>query len=169
VHTDRGLLLTEPTQPAAGPYTLLCVPGTMCTPRIFDGLAALGLPVAVAPWNQVIERPVYLRPAGDLMAALTSYPAQLSAAAVEQALRSQRDTDLLPELHRLPELPALIVHGRYDTARTLAHASQLAAALPAAELVVLDCGHSPPAELPGQFSATLGQWLRLLPGMPPDA
>jgi 3-oxoadipate enol-lactonase len=110
-------------------------------------------------WEQVVQRSVHLEPDAAALADLLAYPGRISPVAVEQALRSQRGTDLLPELDRLAGLPALVVHGRHDAARPVSHAERLAAALPGAELVVLDCGHSPPVELPGQFNAIIVRWL----------
>ena len=245
---DRGVLALGPARPAASSPVLLCVPGTMCSPRIFTGLTGLGRPVLAAPWlewpgphdmaslgaavaglaarhrpavlvghstggvialsaalqgqaspgespiagvvvcdsganmhghadvdaivgrvgsewgpamwTQIARRSVHRPLPEPVMTELASYPGRLSAAAVRQALCSQRDTDLLPDLPRLDGLPALVVHGRHDAARPVGHAEQLAAALPGAQLVLLDCGHTPPVEVPTVFSATVGRWLR---------
>ena len=223
-------------QAEAGPgtpgLTLLCVPGTMCSPRIFAGLAdegGLGLAVAAVPWlewpgphdmatlgamvaeqaaalspvvlvghstggvialsaalrarpgtvagivlcdtgvnmhghgdvdaiiervrrdwgpplwEQIVRRSVHVEPDASTLADLLAYPARISPLAVEEALRSQRDTDLLPELHRLADLPALVVHGVHDQARPVSHAQELAAAL---ARVSDDHGFLGPARLP---------------------
>jgi 3-oxoadipate enol-lactonase len=145
-----------------------------------------------ALWEQVVRRSVHLEPGEAALADLLAYPARISPAAVEEALRSQRNTDLLPELHRLAGLPALVVHGIHDQVRPVSHAQELAAALGGAplggadlagadpggadlagadlggaDLTLLGCGHSPPVEMPGLFNAVVGRWLRKLPQTDP--
>lgn len=244
VRDGCNLLLAEPADAAADDaITILCVPGTMCSPTIFAGLSALGGRVAAAPWLEwslphdmatlgqavadlaaqyrpvvlvghstggviamsaalrvdpgtvvglvvcdsganthghgdvdaiiervrahwgpalwtaIAERSVYVELPEPIMTELAEYPSRITAGAVDKVLRSQRDTDLEPELHRLSHLPTLVVHGRHDTARTMTHAQQLASGLRRSELVVLDCGHTPPIEMPHLFAATVQRWL----------
>ncbi|MBT0767951.1 alpha/beta hydrolase [Kineosporia sp. J2-2] len=62
-------------------------------------------------------------------------------------LRSQHALDLRPLLHTVA-VPTVVVHGRHDQARTVAHAQELATGIPGAELVLLDTGHTPVHEDP---------------------
>ncbi|MCX2733981.1 alpha/beta hydrolase [Saccharopolyspora sp. NFXS83] len=114
-------------------------------------------------WRAVARRSVHLPVPAEVAERLDSYPAGLARDAVLEALRSQRDTDLAPRLAELGRLPALVVHGRFDRARTLAHAEELAGSLPGSELVVLESGHTPPVELPDRFAAELVRFLARLP------
>lgn len=109
-------------------------------------------------WEAFARRCVRRELPAATMHALQSYPEKVRPAAVVQALRSQRDTDLQPRLAQL-EVPLLVVHGRDDQVRGLEHAEALAAAVPDADLVVLDCGHTPPVEVPAEFAAAVGSWL----------
>jgi pimeloyl-ACP methyl ester carboxylesterase len=111
---------------------------------VIDGLAAGWGPPT---WEAFARRCVRREPSPAAMRALERYPERLRREAVVEVLRSQRDTDLTA---RLPELgvPLLVVHGRDDQVRGLDHAEAMAAAVAGAELVVLDCGHTPPVERP---------------------
>ncbi|MET0408510.1 MAG: prolyl aminopeptidase [Pseudorhodoplanes sp.] len=54
-----------------------------------------------------------------------------------------RDGELLLEAHRLRDIPAVIVHGRYDVVTPIKNAVLLSKAWPAADLrVVVDAGHA---------------------------
>lgn len=234
------VLITRPSGRAAG--TLLCLPGTMSAPAIFDGLAdRTGADVVIAPWlawpgphdmatlgarvaelvvehapvvlvghstggvialraalhrmhglaglvlsdtganmrghgdvdaiiehvraawgpelwRAVAQRGVHLPVPERIADALETYPATLRRSAVIDALTSQRDTDLAPLLGEL-DLPALVVHGRYDRARELRHATELAELLGAPAPVVLECGHTPAAECPESFAAQVRRFL----------
>lgn len=110
-------------------------------------------------WQRIARRSVEAPLPGGLYRRLVDYPAGLDSAAVVAALRGQHRLDLtgvLPEL----ELPVLVIHGRRDRARELDHAERLAALLPNAELLLLDCGHTAPAERPEEFAAAVDDWLR---------
>lgn len=244
---EREVLIDRAPVPRSGAPALLCLPGTMSDPVIFDGLAeATGTDVVVAPWLEwpgphdmvslgaevavlaerhapvvllghstggvialsaalrsrrvrgvvvcdsgvnmrghgdvdaiigrvreqwgpelwraVARRSVHLAVAAEVAERLDAYPAGLERDAVLEALSSQRDTDLAPRLGELGRLPALVVHGRFDRARTLAHARELAGLLADSELVVLESGHTPPVELPERFAAELVRFLARLPG-----
>jgi pimeloyl-ACP methyl ester carboxylesterase len=109
-------------------------------------------------WRAFARRCVHLPPPSSVFDALADYPARLDRAAVVGVLRSQRDTDASPLLGRL-DMPVLVVHGRHDQAREVGHAHELVAAVPDGELALLDCGHTPPVELPERFAATVRSWL----------
>ncbi|WP_207907222.1 alpha/beta fold hydrolase [Paucimonas lemoignei] len=88
----------------------------------------------------------------QLMERLQAYPAQLNPSAVAESLASLKAIDLLPVLPSLAGIPAAVVHGRFDKARTMAHATELAGALPASSLHVLETGHTSAAEAPAAFA-----------------
>ncbi len=67
-----------------------------------------------------------------------------------QALISQASLDLTSVLPQLT-MPTLVVHGRHDQARPVAHAEWLVKHLPHAELLLLDCGHTPMVEVRPAF------------------
>ncbi|WP_241014598.1 alpha/beta fold hydrolase [Burkholderia sp. Ac-20379] len=103
-------------------------------------------------WQAFAARCFRTLPAPPLRDEIVGYPKQLRSAAVAQAIRSQIETDLLPLLPGLPAMPAAVVHGAFDVARTLAHAEELAGAIPGAALHVLQTGHTSCAEAPGEFA-----------------
>jgi len=55
--------------------------------------------------------------------------------------------------------PALVVWGRKDVLAPAALAKRLVRALPNARLELLDCGHSPPEEMPERFGAMVLEFL----------
>ncbi len=81
-----------------------------------------------------------------------------------QAIRSQIGTDLPPLLPGPPPIPAAVVHGAFDIARTLAHAEERAGATPGAALHVLQTGHTSSAKAPGEFAAILREVAELAAG-----
>jgi len=91
---------------------------------------------------------------GPLQASVTRYARAARRSVVMDVLTSQHATDLEPEL-RAVTAPVQVVHGRDDRARPLAHAERLVRALPNADLVVLDTGHTPMAEDPQGYAGAL--------------
>ena len=78
-------------------------------------------------------------------------PPGLQEALIELDLRSR-----LREI----SVPTLVVHGAYDTGRTIDHAQILLEGIREAELVVMDeSGHSPMVETPAAFSQALNAFL----------
>ena len=108
-------------------------------------------------WRAFVARCLGSPVAPALLERMHGYPPQLTAAAVVAALTSQKDVDLLPILGALGHLPAAMVHGRHDAARTLAHAEEIVGGWPGATLHVLETGHSSAAEAPHAFAAILNQ------------
>ncbi|WP_414440602.1 alpha/beta fold hydrolase [Burkholderia sp. 22PA0106] len=106
-------------------------------------------------WQAFAARCFQTLPAPPLLDEIVGYPEQLRSEAVAQAIRSQIETDLLPLLPSLPPVPVAVVHGQFDVARTLAHAEELAGAIPGATLHVLQTGHTSCAEAPEEFAAIL--------------
>lgn len=106
-------------------------------------------------WEAFLARCFMHLPEEPLLHEVRSYPSRVRKEAVVAAIRSQMETDLTPLLGRFGSLPAAIVHGRSDVARTLAHAQQLAAGMPHATLHVLDTGHTSCAEDPAAFAAIM--------------
>jgi 3-oxoadipate enol-lactonase len=66
-------------------------------------------------------------------------------------------TDLVPLLPSLGKIPTVVVHGRRDPARTLAHAEELAGGIPNASLVVRETGHTSCAEAPREFAGVVSE------------
>ena len=90
----------------------------------------------------------------EFLAQLTAYADSVPRQAVLEILRSQRDLDLTPELPGL-RVPAAVVHGTADPTRPVERARELAAALPDAELLVVEAGHSPMYEAPDRTAAVV--------------
>lgn len=108
-------------------------------------------------WQAFAQRCIGTAIPAQLMECLQAYPAQLDPAAAMATLQSLQATDLLPLLPALGAIPAAVVHGRFDRARTLAHAEEMAGAIPASRLHVLDTGHTSAAEAPAEFAAVVRQ------------
>jgi pimeloyl-ACP methyl ester carboxylesterase len=109
-------------------------------------------------WRTFARRCVYREPTADILDELAEYPARLDRDAVARVMRTQRATDLSSMLGQL-DMPVLVVHGEHDRAREVRYAAELAAGIPDAELVLLDCGHTPPLELPDEFARAVELWL----------
>jgi pimeloyl-ACP methyl ester carboxylesterase len=84
-------------------------------------------------------------------AELLDYAAAVPPEAAIEVLRSQRDTDLTPELASIGS-PVTVLHGRHDPVRTVDGARELAAAIPGARLRLLDTGHTPVHEAPDEVA-----------------
>lgn len=95
---------------------------------------------------------------------LNDYATHVPREAPLQALSSQAALDLKDELPGLT-VPVMVVHGRKDQARPIAHAELLVHRLPHAELCLLDTGHTPMVEDPAGFARAL-QRLCAMVGLP---
>lgn len=101
-----------------------------------------------------IHRCFHYGPDSRLMRDLLSYAGTVRQEAALEALESQVELDLQPDLGQI-EIPVVVVHGEHDRARPSAHAELLTRELPRAQLVVLDAGHMPMVEDPRGFAAAL--------------
>lgn len=83
---------------------------------------------------------------------LLSYARGVDRQAAIDVLSSQRSIDFTPDLPSLG-CPVVVVHGIRDAVRTVLQARTFADEIPGAELVLLECGHTPPYELPDRLAA----------------
>jgi len=90
------------------------------------------------------------------------YVADAARAPLEAMIEVQESliaTDLRPLLGRIA-VPTLVVHGGYDTGRTIEHARALLDGIRGSELAVMrHSGHSPMVETPQEFDAALHDFL----------
>lgn len=107
----------------------------------------------------VIERSFHIAPPPDDLRRFLDYADRVPLRAALEALRSQRTTDLAPDLPSV-RVPVAIVHGRHDPVRTAAGAESMTAAFPDGQLHLVDAGHSPMYEAP----AAVAEALRALDG-----
>jgi pimeloyl-ACP methyl ester carboxylesterase len=102
-------------------------------------------------FQQLLRRSFHRQPDAALIERMIAYATSVPREAALQVLTSQVALDLVDALPTL-SMPVMIVHGRYDQARPLAHAELLAERLPHAELRLLDTGHTPMVEAPDAFA-----------------
>lgn len=111
----------------------------------------------------VLARSFALPPAADVLSALRLYARSVDPQAALDVLSSQRVMDFTKRLAELT-CPVAVVHGVEDPVRTVAEARAFANRIPAGELSLLECGHSPPLERPTDMAAVIRQtWLRCAP------
>jgi len=101
-------------------------------------------------FQALMRRSFYHQPDASLIEQLIAYASSVPREAALQALTSQASLDLTNALPQLT-MPTVIVHGRYDQARPIAHAEWLMKHLPHAELLLLECGHTPMVEVGPAF------------------
>lgn len=83
---------------------------------------------------------------------------EVGVADLDAQLRLQATrVDERPELANV-ECPTLIVAAAYDALCRLDRHVEMAALIPGAELVILDCAHLSPLECPGEVSEHLTRW-----------
>ncbi len=121
---------------------------------VSSAIAAIEQGPSPAFFQALLRRSFYHQPADALLEQLNAYASAVPREAALQALTSQATLDLTGALSPLT-MPAIVVHGRYDQARPIAHAEWLVQHLPHAELVLLDCGHTPMLEKPAEFAQTV--------------
>jgi pimeloyl-ACP methyl ester carboxylesterase len=102
-------------------------------------------------FQQLLRRSFYHQPDDALIERMIAYATSVPREAALQVLTSQVELDLVDALPTL-SMPVMVVHGRYDQARPVAHAELLAERLPHAELRLLDTGHTPMVEAPDAFA-----------------
>lgn len=103
-------------------------------------------------WKAMTERSLGVPCPDELAEGFETYPRRITAAAVAESLRSLKDLDLTNMLGQLSRLPAAIVHGARDPARTLSHARGLNDGIPGSTLSILDTGHTSCVEAPAEFA-----------------
>lgn len=111
---------------------LLCMPpGTDCSPLVFECLDKTAFPQAL------LRRRFYRQPAAALLEQLRAYASMDGPARSSAAARASLDpTAVLPQR----SIPAVVVHGRYDQARPVAHAEWPVEHLPHAEFLCILAG-----------------------------
>jgi pimeloyl-ACP methyl ester carboxylesterase len=105
-------------------------------------------------FQRLLRRSFYHQPDTAFIQRLTAYATSVPREAALQVLTSQATLDLTDQLSTLT-MPVMVVHGRYDQARPIAHAELLVKHLPHAELRLLDTGHTPMVEAPSAFGQAL--------------
>ena len=115
---------------------------------IIDRIESVGLELLAGP---LMDRSFSTPPPAALRDRLVEYALSVSPTAAVQALRSQRAKDLTGTLPSLT-MPAVVVHGTGDRARSVADAEHLVAGLPHARLVLARGGHCPMWEDPDLFA-----------------
>jgi pimeloyl-ACP methyl ester carboxylesterase len=108
----------------------------------------------------LLRRSFYHQPNSALMQRLLDYASAAPREAALQALTSQAALDLSAELHSIT-IPTVIIHGRHDQARPIAHAELLAANIPQAELCLVESGHTPMVEVPSAYQEALQRLITL--------
>lgn len=107
----------------------------------------------------VVDRSFATAPPDAVRDDLLEYARRVDPRAALEALASQRDLDFEPLLPTFG-CPAAVVHGIHDRVRTVAQAQAFARHLPDGDLTLLNCGHSPPFEAPGELAAVVRRLTR---------
>ena len=105
-----------------------------------------------ADWGEelraaVLDRSFHVPLSEAARAEFLRWAAPLNPQAVYQVLASQRDLDLTSNLADIRQ-PTVVVHGRHDRARSPLQGRELAEAMPNAEFLLVDAGHTPVYETP---------------------
>lgn len=102
----------------------------------------------------------FRRPPPDFFEAYVERAASAPLEAMIAVQASMLALDLRPRLGAI-RAPTLVVHGAYDSGRTIEHAHALLAGIPGSRLAVMaESGHSPMVDTPEAFDAELHQFLR---------
>jgi len=105
----------------------------------------------------------FRHPPADFFA---GYVERAASAPLEAMVAVQESLIALDLRDRLGEIrvPTLVVHGAYDTGRTIEHAHALLAGIAGSRLVIMaESGHSPMVETPQAFDAALHALLAEVP------
>lgn len=105
-------------------------------------------------FRRLLARSFYYQPGEALFQKLLAYAGGVPREAALEALNSQLTLDLADALPRIT-MPVMVVHGRHDQARPVAHAEFLVEHLPHAEMRLLDCGHTPMVEAASAYQQAL--------------
>jgi pimeloyl-ACP methyl ester carboxylesterase len=109
-----------------------------------------------SPWDEATLRPIvqgffHTPPSAKRFSELLAIAGNASRHAAVVAARSNAGTSLLARLSQI-KVPTLIIQGRHDRSRTVAHGEEMQNAIIGARLVVLEnSGHTPHLEEPDAF------------------
>ncbi len=112
------------------------------------GALAKAESLAKAPWDEAVVRPIvqgffHTPPSPERFSELLRFAGMASQQAAIEAARSNARSSTLARLDEI-KAPTLIIQGRHDRARTVAHGEELQAAIAGARLEVLESsGHTP--------------------------
>jgi pimeloyl-ACP methyl ester carboxylesterase len=112
--------------------------------------------LAAARWDESAVRPIvkgffHTQPPPDRVAVYVRDALAASQPAAVEAARSNARNHVLERLGEI-KAPTLIIQGRHDTARTVAHGAEMQARIAGAWLEVLEgSGHTPQLEEPDAF------------------
>lgn len=110
-------------------------------------------------WHGFARRCVGTPVPQHLYRAVQGYPAGIPLETFLTVAEGQFAIDLVPLLPDLASLPSAVIAGRYDPARRLAHAEELAQLLAPCELIELETGHTAVLEDPAGFAAVVSRIL----------
>jgi pimeloyl-ACP methyl ester carboxylesterase len=112
--------------------------------------------LATARWDQAAVRPIvtgffHTPPPPERMAEYLRIALAASQHAAVEAARSNARNNVLEQLGEIT-VPTLIIQGRHDAVRTVAHGEEMRSRMAGARLEVLDSsGHTPQLEEPDAF------------------
>ena len=121
-----------------------------------EGALAKAEHLAGVDWDEANLRPIvqgffYTQPSADRFSELLGIARIASQHAAVEAARSNAGNNLLARLGEI-KVPTLIIQGRHDRSRTVAHGEEMQKAIPGARLGVLEnAGHTPQLEEPDAF------------------
>jgi 3-oxoadipate enol-lactonase len=167
LHLARVALLGASMGGAVAQHFALRHPGRLARLLLvatgpYTGDPAKGLAMAdtlaAAPWGEEIVRPIvqgffHQQPPPARLEELYRVAASADQPAAVAAARSNATARTLERLHEIA-VPTLIVQGRHDRARTVAHGEEMRERIPGARLEILEhSGHTPYLEEPDAFHA----------------
>jgi pimeloyl-ACP methyl ester carboxylesterase len=121
-----------------------------------------------SPWDEAAVRPIvqgffHTPPSTTRISELLAIAGMASLQVAIEAARSNAATNTLARLSQI-KVPTLIIQGRHDRARTVAHGEEMQTAITGARLEVLEnSGHTPQLEEPDAFHALALPFL--IPGL----
>ena len=113
--------------------------------------------MSTAAWDEAAVTPVVegffnQRPSPDALARYQRIALSASQSAAIEAARSNASNRSFDELGSI-RVPALIIQGRHDRARTPEHGAEMRDRIPGSTLMVIeDAGHTPQLEQPQRFN-----------------
>jgi len=121
-----------------------------------EGALAKAEGLVSAPWDDETLRPIVrgffnTLPPEERFSEFLGFAGMASQPAAIEAARSNADSNTLALLGEI-KVPVLIIQGRHDRSRTVAHGEEMQAAIAGARLEVLEnSGHTPHLEEPDAF------------------